>query len=117
MVWLVKPTSEILETARARLAYGWCSESLARDAHGRTCAPSSPNARAWCMFGALIAAGMPVVLGDEHAAETYIRAQIGHEDIETVNDRTGSEPRLRWSQAQALEVFDRAIELARENGE
>ncbi len=46
---------EIVREARAKIERGWCKGRLAQNAEGMGCAPSSAEAAAWCLRGALCA--------------------------------------------------------------
>ena len=48
----MKP-SEILNAALELMSEGWCKYAAARDRDGYWCSLSSPEAAAWCAFGAL----------------------------------------------------------------
>lgn len=111
MVWLVKNTSTILFEARTLVEQGWCQNALARNRAGAPVPTGSCHAASFCMMGALIAAGAPMRAGEESDPERYLRSQLGHEEIETINDRAD------WTRERALEAFDAAIKLAIENDE
>ena len=47
---------DLLQSCRDLVARGWCRDADGRDVHGRAVNPSSPDARAWSVAGALAAA-------------------------------------------------------------
>lgn len=47
---------EVLVGARERIAQGWCQDVSAVDFSGEGCCSGSPDAHAWCLNGAIVAA-------------------------------------------------------------
>ena len=104
-------TLDGLRRARARIAQGWTTEELARFADGDACHPCSPDAVAWCAYGAIEAAAN----GDNHL-EARLRSSLS-EEMPLVIDESGNESREEiheWndrqsSSAPVLAAYDRAI--------
>jgi hypothetical protein len=103
------PATELLIRARAFIERGWCQHVGARDVAGSFVSATDQRAVAWCMYGALMAAGMPFNEADprpyEHPAAQHLRAAIDDEDICVFNNAQETiEP--------VLAAFDRAIRSA-----
>jgi hypothetical protein len=94
-------TTELLIRARGLIERGWCREEFARDAVGNFVDPTGPTAIAWCMNGALIAAGVVLPL-KKHPAFRRLKSAIGTAPVSVFNDAQETvEP--------ILAAFDRAI--------
>jgi hypothetical protein len=77
-------TTALLIRARGFLERGWCRFDFAYDAAGQSVHPKSRHAVAWCVNGALIAAGVPSWLDnpdsrsyDDHPAVRRLEAAMG----------------------------------------
>lgn len=85
----------------------WTQRKAARDAYGRPCPISAPEAACWCLFGAswrVVDEGRPV--GWYEPLVTV----VGTEHFSNWNDRKGR------TFAEVADALDRAIELAHEQG-
>jgi hypothetical protein len=98
----VDETTALLIRARGYLERGWCRDAVARDAEGNNLVYArSDKAAAWCMFGALRAAGMT---GDFHHPAFVRLTEVldAGMSISSFNDaQENVEP--------VLAAFDRAI--------
>ena len=93
-------TTALLIRARGFIARGWCRTANAQDAKGFVVSVHSEHAVAWCMAGALMAAGMSRDYG--HPAYQRLKCAVGGELVLGFNDRQKTvEP--------ILAAFDRAI--------
>ena len=100
---------DLLQRCRDLVERGWCRHADARDANGRPVNPSSPDARAWSVAGALAA----VVLDSD--GMHFRRAPIGAvEDVVTRFARvTGATSLRKWNdaavrtQGKVLAAFER----------
>lgn len=99
-------TSEVLIAARAKVAAGWTQGAPGRDAAGNP-ADVMTQAVCWCAIGACYAAASENYLGEAEQAIFALKAVVPLNLISIFNDATDR------TQADVLEVFDRAI--AREN--
>jgi hypothetical protein len=98
------PATELLIRARSFIERGWCRDMAAVDSNGVEVHSSSPRAIAWCLIGALDAAGIPYLYHQHgpHPAYRRLMDVIGDERPLDFNARQESvEP--------ILAVFDRAI--------
>lgn len=108
-----------LVEARAFVEKGWTQMHLARRKDGSACSVIDESAREWCMGGALQAAAHKLFSLQDHPAFTGAR---------TIIDRTllgvlpkGNRVALSdWNdvpgrkQKEVLAIFDKAIEMAKE---
>jgi hypothetical protein len=94
-------TTELLIRARGFIERGWCRGVLARDETGISeVDPTSARTVAWCIYGAMDAAGVPV--DSSHPAYRRLMGAIGGECVADFNNRQETvEP--------VLAAFDRAI--------
>lgn len=91
-----------LREARALIERGWTQEEFARSKTGRTVKTNSPQAVCWCAYGALIQ-----VDGESDAYPWLCKAIDPEGDMVT---RWNDAPER--TQAEVLEAFDKAIDLA-----
>lgn len=96
----------VLRKARKLLAYGWERCASASDRNGVPVAPRDPDARRWCMTGAITAATQDADIRSE--AIRWIRTAIDWQLPRYWNDQQDSVDVV-------LEVFDRAIKNAEAN--
>ena len=101
-------TTALLIRARGFVERGWCRIPLAVDSDGNDVIPTNERAVAWCMYGALYAAGFSESPGyfstpeNRLPAVRRLRAAIGGGSIAHFNKRQKTvEP--------ILAAFDRAI--------
>lgn len=95
---------EFLTKTREKLASGWCQYKHAQDGNGNVTYPENQRATAWCVSGAVMAAG-GLVFGSAHNA---IRDLLPVDSTVTHwNDQPGR------TQTEVLELLDRAIAKAR----
>ncbi|MEM7223746.1 MAG: hypothetical protein AAF495_12245 [Pseudomonadota bacterium] len=87
----------------------WCRCALAQDEAERGVNPSDATARKWCAVGALEHCS-PTVGLYKAAYDLLLKAagSLYHRRLDFVNDELGHEA--------VLEVYNRAIELARQEG-
>lgn len=102
-------TLERLERGREMLQRGWCQGALSRDAEGVDCSAvieTGPPV-SWCMIGAVAGAVNDCsILLYKAIDEIFADECLG--GIDSWNDEPGR------TQAEVIAVFDRAIEMARE---
>lgn len=102
---LPKATTELLIRAKGFVERGWCRDHIALNANG-DCTPAlSPDAVAWCMSGALTAAGRGAGAVDSNDALDCLRVAIGGGSITRFND-------AQLNVGPVLAAFDRAIAAA-----
>lgn len=58
-------TLEVLQGARTRIERGWAQGAYATNAHGKPVSSNAPEARAWCLSGAIR------VVGGDQFSESY----------------------------------------------
>jgi hypothetical protein len=97
--------TELLNRARSFLERGWCRDMGAVDANGVEVRAASPRAVAWCLIGALDAAGIPYLHHREHG---------WHPAYRRLKDAIGDERPMDFNARQeavepVLAAFDRAI--------
>jgi hypothetical protein len=97
----IDETTALLVRARSFVERGWCRYSLALNDTGQMTEPKSDRAVAWCMYGAMEAAGWPY--GQcAHPAFCRLKAAINGEWVCDFNNQQETvEP--------VLAAFDRAI--------
>ena len=105
--------SEVLTQAKAKIAdpKNWIQDHMACDSLGRPVSPAAPHAACWCSLGALVATGADVWARSDAKVllREAIRAPIvpgsWTSDIAGYNDN--------HSHAEVMQMWDRAIELAK----
>jgi len=102
-------TVERLERGLERIRRGWCQGALSRDANGIDCCDIQETGppMSWCMIGAV--AGQVnecSILFHKAIDEIFADECLG--GIDSWNDEPGR------TQSEVIAVFERAIELARE---
>jgi hypothetical protein len=97
---VIEETTALLIRARSFLVRGWCRGAHARDAADDEVMPTSERAVAWCMFGALVAAGWDI-RHTRHPAYHRLSAATNDEGAAFNDRQTTVEP--------VLAAFDRAI--------
>ena len=96
-------TTALLIRARGFIVRGWCRNADAKDETGQAVHAGSPEAVAWCAYGALKAAGSYVSLAAVLRLERAIGGGSGFgEGIGRFND-------LQQTVEPVLAAFDRAI--------
>lgn len=96
-------TAEVLKSARAKIAIGWCQGTAMVDAQGR---PSGPgDATCYCAIAACHAATPDVLLAGDLAYSFLCRVVPGGR-VSSWQDAP------EHTKAEVLELFDRAIVLA-----
>lgn len=86
-------SSTLLVQARERIQQGWTQHADARDADARPIQPWSPNAVAWSLLGALVAAleaetadDEALAVGELAVACVALATVIEHDSLESWND-------------------------------
>jgi hypothetical protein len=105
---MTEETTALLIGARSFIERGWCRSVFALDRYGHGIEPTSEYAVAWCMLGALRAAGWSD--DADHPALTLLREAAGDAYLVKFNDRQKTVKPI-------LAVFDRAIGLANQGDE
>lgn len=101
----MKTVSQGLRRARAFIAKGFCKHHLAINNDGVEVDPRSPAAVAWCVYGALDAAGA------DDTADGWLQAVVPYSgSLVAYNNHP------RRTQKQMLRLFDQALALAAEKG-
>jgi hypothetical protein len=96
----VDETTAMLIRARGFLERGWCRGVHARDVAGDRVQPTSEKAVAWCMIGALMAAGW----------ETHHTGHPAYQRLAAATNDEGAEFNDRQKTVEPiLAAFDRAI--------
>ena len=94
------------QRARKWIQCGWCRENMAQDAFGRPVAPLAPEARNWCIMGALIKAAVHRSSENRHKLYDALRKANGISSISAWNDNT--------SQEEVLAGIDQTIDYLRD---
>jgi hypothetical protein len=103
----VSTVAEKLREARALIAKGWTQGEFARTKTGRKTPPKSPSATCFCASGAVIrATGAAGVAEGLFSQEFRVLRQAVRGNVVIWNDAP------ERTQAEVLQAFDRAIELA-----
>lgn len=99
-----------LEKIRELIAQGWCQWTNAQDARGGAINHYSKEAVAWCLGGAIRRAGESFPnfdFEDVHQVRFHLEKITGHDNLNYWNDYEAR------SQAQVIELIDRAIASAK----
>lgn len=102
--------TDLLTDARDYIECGWTQETDARDVYGYECSPDDPAAQCWCLSGALIMAAH----GDDLLycrAVDYLKDELALPEDVLIVDWNDVATR---TQADVLELLDRAIERSRQ---
>ena len=106
-----------LTNTRSFVERGWTQHTLSVDADGRTADPSSPEAKKWCLDGALYAA-VPDLSGNNfqdklarrhQAREAITQATDDLDSIDQWNDKRGR------TQEQVLAALDQTVAYCEEH--
>lgn len=97
----VDETTRLLIEARGFIERGWCKGAQARDREGNLADPKSNEAVAWCLYGALVAAGVPYGYQIDHLAVRRVNSVVDF-DIAGFNN-------VQVDRAPILAVLDAAI--------
>src|SRR5712671_1657941 len=93
-------TTRLLRDARNHIERGWCRGVLARDKEAVLVHPTDKRAVEWCLYGALMAAGM-MSIRDQSAIHRLMWAIGGGNLVDFNNNQEDSAP--------VLAAFDLAI--------
>jgi len=107
----LKP-SETLALARAKIntPEKWTQRVFARDSAGRQCGDGSPDARCWCLLGALNSLYAPYFVCPDTVLR-YVHLAIGDDPIDAWNDAAGR------SHHEVLAALSRACAIAIAEGQ
>ena len=101
------PRSVLLAAADLVEPYGrWTRHELARDADGRSAAPTGPHARCWCVAGALQAVCGGAASGAYQDAMEWLMRAAGLTNVSGWNDAPGR------TSAEVVALLRRAADLA-----
>lgn len=103
-----KTVIEVLKEARSKVAQGWCQGPCAVNADGMSVPPESAKACKWCVYGAL-----EVVAGEEPDVRRMAELILDKEaNAPAYSNCVGFNEYPGRTQAEVLDLFDRAIEKA-----